>query len=507
MTGGRRDRQTVRRPFGLLTALLAVACWSLSFATPVLAHAEVIDTSPGDGTVVTALPAAFSITFNEAVGVESDSVKIYNAAGRQVDSAAESVAGTTLTQPLDPLPSGWYLATWRVISSDGHVVESAASFGVGSADEASRKAVLALRSSEAPLFWTVRFAADLSLLVAVGALYACVALRAKGRNVRRFAIGAVTLAAFASLLWVAMQVLLGGAAWLTTGNALGGIARTLLLSGASVASMRTPRVAIGLAVVAVATLAVGGHPGAAATSSALLVVHLVSAALWIGAAPALVVAYSDRTVDDPSMLETILRFSRSSAVAIAFVFGGGIMLGWLLTDGLAGGLSAYVLLLCAKLLLAVAALLGGALMRRRLRAGTASRTLAARLFALDTVTVLAIAALSAGLTLGSPHAGHAGHSGHCVATIEGATVSITLSPGTIGANRVLISGVAQAERVRLETSLRSKSERLVAELEASSGAWQGGTVFPVAGTWEATLVVGKDQFTEVRGSCTLDIAP
>ena len=507
MTGDRQDRQTVRRPFGLLTALLAAACWTFSFAAPVLAHAEVIDTSPGDGTVVTAPPSAFSITFNEAVGVESDSVKIYNAAGRQVDSTAESVAGTTLTQTLDPLPSGWYLATWRVISSDGHVVESAASFGVGSADEASRKAVLALRSPEAPLLWAARFAADLSLLVAVGALYACAALRAKGREVRRFAIGAVTLAAFASLLWVVMQVLLGGAAWLTTGNALGGIARVLLLSGASVASMRMPRVAVGLAVAALATLAVGGHPGAAATTSALLVAHLVSAALWIGAAPALVVAYSDRSVDDLSMLETILRFSRNSAAAISFVFGGGIVLGWILTDGLAGGLSTYVLLLCAKLLLAVVALFGGAWMRRQLRAKTASRKAAARLFAIDTATVVVIAALSAGLTLGSPHAGHAGHSRACVTTIEGATVSITLSPGTIGANRVLISGVAQAERVRLETSLRPKSERLAAEMEASSGAWQGGTVFPVAGTWEATLVVGKDQFSEMRGSCTLEISP
>ena len=132
---------------------------------------------------------------------------------------------------------------------------------------------------------------------------------------------------------------------------------------------------------------------------------------------------------------------------------------------------------------------------------------AARLFAIDTATVVVIAALSAGLTLGSPHAGHAGHSRACVTTIEGATVSITLSPGTIGANRVLISGVAQAERVRLETSLRPKSERLAAEMEASSGAWQGGTVFPVAGTWEATLVVGKDQFSEMRGSCTLEISP
>jgi copper transport protein len=499
--------QAMRGRTRSLIALILIACWSHAIATPVIAHAEVIDTNPSDGTVVVATPAAFVITFNEPIGLETESVKIFNAAGRQVDAAPEYVSGTALTQPLGPLSDGWYLATWRVISADGHVVESATTFGVGAADQASKVAVLSLRSTEAPLLWAVRFAADLMLLVSIGALFAFVALRVRGPKVARFVVAVVMLAAITALLWAMVQTILGGTAWLLTGSSLGGIVRILLLFASAATSLQSLRTSFFLSAVAMATMVVGGHPGATITTSVLFLAHLAAAGLWIGAAPALVIEFFDSTVADDEVYAMARRFSRSATIAILFVFAGGIALGLRLTDALAGGVTSYVLLLGAKLLLAGIALAGGAWTRRRLHSGTTTRLRLVRLFAVDAVIVVVIIGLSAALTLGSPHQGHDGHSGHCVGAVDGELVGITINPGIIGANRVLIGGIVSAKYVRMESVVRPTKQHLVVEMEASSGAWQGEAIFPVAGTWEVTIVVSQNQFSEARGSCSLEISP
>jgi hypothetical protein len=75
------------------------------------------------------------------------------------------------------------------------------------------------------------------------------------------------------------------------------------------------------------------------------------------------------------------------------------------------------------------------------------------LFALDTLLVVGVVSLSAGLTSSGPHEGQAGH------------------PGA----------------------------------HAGHGGWAGTGVLPMAGPWEATVRVRVDAFREVAGSCRLDV--
>ena len=197
--------RTVRgRVARLLTAALVLWLGALLAPASALAHAELIEVSPADGSRVEAAPATFSITFNEQVGLESDAVRIVDSTGRQVDLAPEVVAGSMVTQALPPLADGWYLATWTVTSADGHILNQASTFGVGAASDASRAAALALRSSTAPASWVMRFVADLTLLVAVGAAAAWALMSARSQRVQRLRRGSLAIAAIATLATIAI---------------------------------------------------------------------------------------------------------------------------------------------------------------------------------------------------------------------------------------------------------------------------------------------------------------
>ena len=141
----------------LLTAALVLWLGALLAPASALAHAEVIDINPADGSRGETAPTTFSVTFNEQVGLEGDAVRIVDSTGRKVDLAPEVVNGTVVSQALPPLADGWYLATWTVTSVDGHILNQASTFGVGAASDASRAAALALRSSTAPASWVMRY--------------------------------------------------------------------------------------------------------------------------------------------------------------------------------------------------------------------------------------------------------------------------------------------------------------------------------------------------------------
>lgn len=516
----RVGRRTVRgRIVRLLTAMLVAWAAVLEAPLAVLAHAEVIDVSPADGSIGGTSPASVQITFNEQVGLSPDAVRIFDATGRQVDLVPESPSGTTVRQELPPLADGWYLATWTVTSADGHIVSQATTFGVGAASEASRAAALALRSSTAPSSWVVRFVADLALLIAVGAAIAWAYMSARSPRVQRLRRGALATAAVATLAWWVIEAVIGGTAWIIGDSSVIGIVRIALLASAAVVATPTRGKAPALlAVVALATMSIGGHPGGAVATALLLEAHLLAASVWLGAAPALLLMQSDATVGDADANRAAIAFSRTATVAVFAIFGGGVLLGLQLTDGVAGGVSAYVALLIAKVGLAGAALLGGAWARRHLfqpgASANGSRLALRRLFAADLAILIAVAALSAALTLGSPHEGHVAHTGvgRCSVRAPFDTAYLTLNPGRVGENLLLLTGAPSAESISVEFTRPGVAGALDSTLTSSAAstagaAWSGSAILPQAGSWRVTLVVHADRFSEERGACTMEIAP
>lgn len=99
------------------------------------AHAYIIKTSPFDNEILTKSPREIVIQFDESIQSPFDSIKVFDAAGHQVDQQNGKVdpnRPSILKTGLKPnLPKGTYRVQWRVISADGHPVEGVISFQIG----------------------------------------------------------------------------------------------------------------------------------------------------------------------------------------------------------------------------------------------------------------------------------------------------------------------------------------------------------------------------------------
>lgn len=515
-----RGRHLARARLVRALAIPTVLAWCLLLllSGAVGAHAGVVSTDPVDGARLPAAPGAVSVTFNEPVSLAADGLRVIAADGSLVDEGPESVTGTTVSQPIVALDDGWYVMAWSIVSEDGHVVHGSVTFGVGDADLAARPMPSAMPSLLETTLWVTRGVADLAILVGVGALFAWVALGARTARVGRLRDGALLVAIFFAAAWLAVEVSDAGTAWLGTVYALSGIARLVLLIAASALVAAGPsreRIALVAGGLALATLAIGGHASGSPLTSLTLAIHLLAGVTWLGAAPAVALVLWDRRVpDEPDALRTVRAFSRAATLTLILVFGGGVASALLLTNGLEGGLTIYVWIVLAKLAVVGLAAVMGAWGRRGLTQGL-DRSRYQRLFLLDGLLLVGVAAASSALTLVGPHQGHTGHGGHPVgaarcAIVMGTTgAAVVLDPGVPGSNTITVSGPPASSRgvtAALAHPFAGGASTEV-ELVETDGAWAGQVALSFTGDWTVTVSVRVDAFTEQRGSCTLVIAP
>ena len=112
---------TLRRRF------TAAALGLLLVATTASPHASLVRSSPARRATLTTAPDRVQLWFNEAIEARFSSVSVWDAAGRQVDlgdTRVEPEDPKRLTVRLKPLGRGVYRVRFRVLSVDGHVVES-----------------------------------------------------------------------------------------------------------------------------------------------------------------------------------------------------------------------------------------------------------------------------------------------------------------------------------------------------------------------------------------------
>lgn len=107
---------------------LAVAALGfLLLATPAWPHASLVRSSPARRTTLTTAPDRVQLWFNEAIEPKFSSVSVWDAAGQRADledARVEPEDPKRLTVGLKPLGQGTYRVRFRVLSVDGHVVES-----------------------------------------------------------------------------------------------------------------------------------------------------------------------------------------------------------------------------------------------------------------------------------------------------------------------------------------------------------------------------------------------
>lgn len=507
----------VRRVRALARSLGLVWCLLLLLPLAASAHAGVLATDPVDGARLPVSPTGVSVTFNEQVTLAPGGLRVIRPDGTLADDGDEVEDGPTVTQAIDPLADGWYVMAWSIVSADGHVVHGTATFAVGDADAAARPAAAFGPSKLELALWLTRGAADLALLAGVGALVAWVLFGARTRRVAWLRTSLLILAVIAPAAWVLVEVADAGTGWLSTGYALSGLVRLALLLAAIVALLLRPareRVALACGVLAVATLAVGGHATDSPLTGVTLMVHLLAGVTWLGAAPAVALALWDRRVTDDDALSVVRRFSRAATVTLVLVMGGGAASALLLTNGLEGGLTSYVWIVLAKLAVVGLAALMGAVGRRGLT-HEAGRGRYRRLFLADAGILVVVAALSSALTLVGPHQDHAGHEGHdlgsprCAMAVGDIGTTFVADPGTPGTNTLLVTG-PDATVQGVDVSLvHPYAEGAGIEVPLVSGhhGWEGSAVLPFTGTWTVTVQVRVDTFTEVSGSCEFQVVP
>jgi copper transport protein len=162
----------VRRP----VAVLALVCAGALLApAQAFAHAALLHTVPSASVRVLSSPKKVQLTYSEAVEPRFATILVEDASGRLVTRGVpERAPGDphTLTIALDPLPRGWYLVYWRVISQDGHPVRGAFTFSRGPNEGPAPQFPLPPLSESAatPSLVVLRWIAFLGTMVAVGLL-------------------------------------------------------------------------------------------------------------------------------------------------------------------------------------------------------------------------------------------------------------------------------------------------------------------------------------------------
>lgn len=130
MSGPRPARRRAARWAG---AALAVALLGSPPAAPVHAHAVLVRSAPSHRAVLGQAPERVELWFNERLEPAYSTVTIWNEAGRQVDERDATVAPDDprrLSVSIATRAAGRYTVQYRVLSVDGHVVDSRFTFTV-----------------------------------------------------------------------------------------------------------------------------------------------------------------------------------------------------------------------------------------------------------------------------------------------------------------------------------------------------------------------------------------
>jgi copper transport protein len=535
--------RTVRR--GTVSAVLA-AVFALLLASPVSAHAELVASNPANGARLESPPQTVTMTFTESVSLVDGSVHLVNDAGATVPTDDPSVAGHTVTSPMPAdLPDGSYTVIWRVVSSDGHPVAGAFSFGIGTTPQQVAGSS-AGTSGSAP--WPVvgaQFVGYLAfalLLGVVGWLLWCAPTSGSDPRLRLL----VRTGLLAGLATTAATVLVRGP-WVAGGSwgtmldpavireSVGTPAGTamlwrLVLYGALTFGLWTSRwlepllgrwlVCAGLVATAV-TFGLAGH-GAASGSAvdvAVDAVHALAAGTWVGGLVVLVAV--GRSVEPRS----VHQFSGLATTSVVLLVASGLYNSVRHLEGLnALWVSRYGQILILKVLLVGVALLAASVSRRRLRERRSLRR-SVRIEAVGTTLVLALTAVLAltspsvpGATLadlaGHRHAAGVGDVAVIVPLTDGRAAQVQVAPPHTTGSLIRVQLLdsqrrpMSVQRVDLKVSLPARGIpgiRVPLQPNSDSSIWVGNCSFPFPGTWTMAVTVEDRSLSAVVATGTVEI--
>ncbi len=538
-----------------LVAALAILVGVLALGTTVAAaHATLESSSPADGQSILTSPSEIRITFSEAVTTISGGLSVLNADGKTVGTGnSEIVGGRTLVAPIsETLSDGTYVATYRVLSADGHPVSGSILFGVG--NEALDRS--AQPSSSGDRLWEIiggisRFIMYLAALVAAGVAFFLAFIHDRAEDRWRIVpfvrIGSI-LALFSAIGIVMSQAALltgKGAGAVTDSNVLRdvlnqnlGWSLALLMIGLAAVHLSTDiskkvvsqSLALygGLAVTV--SFAVWGHAtelSPTAISLAADAIHATAAALWLGGLVGLVMVLSLRTPETVRSTAGIIgRFSLMAFWSVIALTIAGLTLTITGSDANLNSIltTTWGQLVLAKIGLTLIVVLIAAWNRRTLVPSLTSPTentneLAVRWATLlrtiraEAVLLVAVVALTA-IVVNVPPARTAvvakADRVDITQRVDTGNVQLSVDPAIVGPNTVAVrytDGTGQpinvANSMSIEFSQPSAGlEPITRQVPASEpGVFViQGNELSIPGTWTITIAVRTGDFTEQRTS-------
>nr|MDT0657907.1 copper resistance protein CopC [Micromonospora sp. DSM 115978] len=539
-----------RRAVPALLAGLIGAALSLFGAAPAAAHATLLRTDPADGAVLPSTPAEVTLFFNESVQVRDGGVRLLDADGTQLEAPARAVDSTVVLTPPADLADGTYLVTWRVISADTHPAAGGFSFSVG----APSAGTVAIPETEPeaglrvlrPVTETVAY---LGVLGGTGLLIFGLALAPAGtlaRNRRDRISGVLGAAAVVALLLLipvtvawqdgnGLAALLDGETWATGLRSDPALSSLLAIAGLAIAlgagrfagrSRHRPAltaVAFGGAALALGALAMVGHTrtfGPAWLVVGVDLLHLATAAVWIGGVIGLAVTLSrGADVAAADAARTVGEFSRLAALLVLLLGVAGVLLGWRILQSwtaLTGTGYGWTLLAKSAVVVVVLAIAGWNRFTLVPRLTARPDDAAARLGLRRTVraeALLLVGVLAAtGLlvtrspvdeTSAAPPAPAGPEAVVLAAALGDGRITARLTPGAVGINSLELSVLDAAGRpvepVESPKVTVTQPEYDIGPLDRplaviAPGRYEAVADFPLPGAWVLTVSVRTSRF-------------
>ncbi len=570
-----RSLRGIRRPTtggspAIAIAAVCVAAFALVLVVPATAsaHATVVSTQPGDGSLLKAAPKTVSVTYDEQVEVGLGTMRVFAPDGSRCDvGAAYHVPGYPHTVAIaigGPAAAqrGTFTVAWRVVSADSHPVSGGFTYSVGVATAVAVKlSSLTAQGSRAVgvVYGAARWLSYLAFALLLGAvvfLLACWRDGATDKRMRRL----IAAAWFSLSACSAACLLLQGpyGAGLGLGQALSApILRTTLttrlgealiarlavllasaplllllvrrlphLHGRALAAPPASAALLGVGLAATWPLADHADTGIQVPLAvALDTVHLIAMAVWLGGLAVLAAVLLPRCEPDRAAA-AVARFSPlafGSVVALAVT--GSYQL-WrsvgtlpALTD------TAYGRLLLGKIA-GFCLLVGlGATARRRLAgrpAGMPMRSAVSSLrgtVAVETCVGVSILLLTAVLVNAEPaRTAYAppvyGATRFDTGGPNGrGTVSLSVLPARVGYNDIDIDVFDPAGRPEqvseVDAALLLAAQQIgplpVQVIDVGPGRYQAVTPVAMVGAWQLRVTVRSDQFDETTVAFPLPV--
>ena len=539
-----------RRTRRVLVALLTVLLGSLVVPSVASAHAQLENSSPSPSSILEDGPSEVVLDFDEPITPVPRSIEIYDQSGNRLILSEAMVSqddDTVMSAGGVPeLPDGIYAVVYRALSSDGHVVEGAYTFQVGSATTTIDptdflNGVLDGSAGPGGLSWVMGIARWLAC-VGVAVFLGGLALMAGGGISSRRSVGLIRVGWLVAVFGSAAHFVLQGPytvagswsdAWNTSlwsdvadtrlGTAI--IVRLGLLASlavlvfmlrgafhrASTSWWRSTAALTGVGVIV--TFSAAGHAGASRLAGLAVgvdVAHMSAVVLWFGGLSMLVGGAVLSTAAAPVV---VARFSRIATWALPIAVITGVWQTWHLVPELSNITeSDWGKGLLIKVSFVVGAITLGVFGRWLVRHADSDGL--RRIVAVEVAVGLVVFAVTAGMVAKSPEVSSTSTVFQS-SLVEGDMIAdVSVTPGRVGYNEIHLtlatpSGSLQpVDTVEMRMTLPDSEIPTVSVAVEQLGPnhYVGSLSVLYAGTWTLEILVNPDPSTSKRFTTDVPIS-